>query len=141
MPIKCRYVPNRTKKRKFTKCDASRVAQKAAAIDGEDNVLVSVGLAMGYPILINGFALKDDIDYAADLKKALDEYKSIKTPAEIAAVAAQGAIGLYRLLVTRIFIYLLVRQSEHLAKALAPAIILSLNRHIVKGVPCLKLIS
>jgi hypothetical protein len=117
------------------------VAQKAAAIDGEDNVLVSVGLAMGYPILINGFALKDDIDYAADLKKALDEYKSIKTPAEIAAVAAQGAIGLYRLLVTRIFIYLLVRQSEHLAKALAPAIILSLNRHIVKGVPCLKLIS
>jgi len=128
--------PCRSKPRYYTKCDVARIARKASETTGDDDIMVSVGLSLGYPILINGLGLADDVNYAADLKKGLDEYKSLKTPAEIVAVATQGIIGLLRVLVTRILIYMLTRQTEKLAKALAPAVLLSLKRHTIIGVPC-----
>lgn len=123
--------------RHYSKCDVQRISGYALKKDSRQDIMLSVGLAMGYPVLIDGFALKNDADYAIDLKKALDEYKSIRTPAEIAAVVATGAIGLFRVLVTRVLIWMLTKQTEKLAIALAPAILLSLERHTIIGSPCL----
>ena len=141
MALKCGLViynrPCREKNpRRYTKCDVARIARKAAEHTPKQDVMLSVAIALGYPIILNGAELKDDVEYAKDLKKGIDEYTSIKTPAEIAAVIAQGAIGLVRILITRTVVTLLTKRAEKFAIALAPAILLSLRKHIIIGIPC-----
>ena len=130
--------PCRKKPRLYTKCDLARIAKKADESNDSKDLMVSVGIALGFPVLIDASKFKGEVEYSKELKKALDEYTSIKTPAEIAAVVARGLPGLIGVLVTRVIKYLLEKQIERLAIALAPAVLKSLNNKVIIGFPCPK---
>lgn len=99
MPKVCRYRPNRTKKPKFTACDAARIAA-AAAKNGESRSTITstVGFRLGYFKLIDGSRLSE-----GELQRRIAEI--LKTAGTIEDILSQipvfSRLGLTIRIVTR----------------------------------------
>lgn len=68
MVMKCYNKPNRKKPRKFTTCDAVRIAKKAAQNHGRSEVTASVAFGLGYPRVIDGSKLTEE-----ELKRRIEQ--------------------------------------------------------------------
>lgn len=99
MPKVCRYRPNRTKKPKFSACDAARVAA-AAVRNGESRSVTTstVGFRLGYFKLIDGSQLSED-----ELKRRITEVLKVSGTLEdiLSQIPVFSRLGLTIRIVSR----------------------------------------
>ena len=128
MPIVCIDRKNRTKKPKWTPCDAARVSRAAVKSgSSRDAVTATVGYSLGYYKIIDGSKLTSD-----ELQKTiLNILQDAQTISEITS-----AIPQLRLL--GITIQIMLRFASATASLLAPLLLVILNKYEIKGAQACK---
>ena len=123
MPIKCYRKPNRKEKRRFTVCDAARIAEKAA-ISGfsRDEVMGAVGFRLGYYMIVNGSTFTE-----GELQREIQE---VLTAGDI---IAELSVIFPASTVWRLFLRLATAFSTKFATLLAPIVLYLLKKHEIKA--------
>lgn len=132
------YRPCRKRKRHYTKCDAARIARYASESDRTEDVLVSVGVKLGYEVLIDAEELVDSAKLEAEMLKELKPYFEFYDGVKLGRAISQGAIGIFRFTVGKVGVYILKKQTTNVAKVLAIPMAKLLAKKVIIGTPCLK---